>query len=106
MRNAPWGSSFGGGMARTLSERPSAGLPRAGATRSRLAPRGAPPYLEALPLPARPARPEGLMDQRVTFPLGEAASPRPAEHPPVRSGRIGVLLMNLGTPEGTDYRSM
>src|SRR3954447_5626011 len=31
---------------------------------------------------------------------------RPAEHPPVRSGRIGVLLMNLGTPEATDYRSM
>src|SRR5918911_4656534 len=31
---------------------------------------------------------------------------RPTEHPPVRSGRIGVLLMNLGTPEATDYRSM
>lgn len=30
----------------------------------------------------------------------------PAGHPPVRSGRIGVLLMNLGTPEATDYRSM
>jgi ferrochelatase len=35
-----------------------------------------------------------------------AASPRPAGHPPVKSGRIGVLLMNLGTPEATDYRSM
>ncbi|MDB5589899.1 ferrochelatase [Enterovirga sp.] len=34
------------------------------------------------------------------------AGPRPAGHPPVRSGRIGVLLMNLGTPEGTDYWSM
>jgi ferrochelatase len=31
---------------------------------------------------------------------------RPADHPPVRSGRIGVLLMNLGTPEATDYWSM
>ena len=32
--------------------------------------------------------------------------PRSAEHPPVRSGRIGVLLLNLGTPEATDYWSM
>jgi ferrochelatase len=31
---------------------------------------------------------------------------RPADHPRARSGRIGVLLMNLGTPEGTDYWSM
>jgi protoporphyrin/coproporphyrin ferrochelatase len=30
----------------------------------------------------------------------------PASHPPVRSGRIGVLLLNLGTPDATDYRSM
>jgi ferrochelatase len=34
------------------------------------------------------------------------AGAKPADHPPVRSGRIGVLLMNLGTPEATDYRSM
>ncbi len=34
------------------------------------------------------------------------ADARPADHPPVRSGRIGVLLMNLGTPEATDYFSM
>src|SRR4051812_13712701 len=31
---------------------------------------------------------------------------RPADHPPVRSDRIGVLLMNLGTPEATDYWAM
>ena len=31
---------------------------------------------------------------------------RPPDHPAVRSGRIGVLLMNLGTPEATDYWSM
>ncbi|GAC1330845.1 MAG: ferrochelatase [Beijerinckiaceae bacterium] len=31
---------------------------------------------------------------------------RPADHPPVISGRIGVLLVNLGTPEATDYWSM
>jgi len=30
----------------------------------------------------------------------------PAEHPPVAAGRIGVLLVNLGTPDATDYRSM
>ena len=29
-----------------------------------------------------------------------------AEHPPVADGRIGVLLVNLGTPEATDYWSM
>ena len=27
-------------------------------------------------------------------------------HPSVRHGRIGVLLLNLGTPDGTDYWSM
>jgi ferrochelatase len=31
---------------------------------------------------------------------------RPVDHPPQRAGRIGVLLMNLGTPEATDYWSM
>ena len=30
----------------------------------------------------------------------------PVDHPPVRAGRIGVLLMNLGTPEGTSYWPM
>ncbi len=34
------------------------------------------------------------------------SSHRPAGHPAVRSGRIGVLLVNLGTPEATDYWSM
>jgi protoporphyrin/coproporphyrin ferrochelatase len=31
---------------------------------------------------------------------------RPAAHPPAPSGRVGVLIVNLGTPEGTDYRSI
>lgn len=31
---------------------------------------------------------------------------RPEGHPPVVSGRVGILLTNLGTPEGTDYWSM
>ncbi len=30
----------------------------------------------------------------------------PPEHPPVAAGKIGVLLVNLGTPEGTDYWSV
>ena len=30
----------------------------------------------------------------------------PTGHPPVRLGRLGVLLLNLGTPDGTDYWSM
>ncbi|OLP61159.1 ferrochelatase [Xaviernesmea oryzae] len=31
---------------------------------------------------------------------------KPASHPPVKHGRVGVLLVNLGTPEGTDYAPM
>ena len=30
----------------------------------------------------------------------------PADHPPVRKPRIGVLLANLGTPDAYDYWSM
>lgn len=30
----------------------------------------------------------------------------PADHPPVRAARIGVLLANLGTPDNHDYWSM
>lgn len=32
--------------------------------------------------------------------------PLPAAHPPIAMRRIGVLLMNLGTPEATDYWAM
>ena len=31
---------------------------------------------------------------------------RPENHPPVKSGRIGVLIANLGTPDATDFWSM
>src|SRR5437588_10215384 len=31
---------------------------------------------------------------------------RPTDHPPVAAGRIGVLIVNLGTPDATDYWSM
>jgi ferrochelatase len=30
----------------------------------------------------------------------------PASHPSVKSGKVGILLVNLGTPDGTDYTSM
>ncbi|MFI5011718.1 MAG: ferrochelatase [Hyphomicrobiales bacterium] len=38
-------------------------------------------------------------------PIAGTAS-RPPDHASVKSGRIGVLLLNLGTPEATDYWSM
>jgi ferrochelatase len=40
-----------------------------------------------------------------SFP-GPSASHRPADHPPVANGAIGVLLVNLGTPEATDAKSV
>ena len=40
-----------------------------------------------------------LGDARATVSLPEG-------HPPVKTGRIGILLTNLGTPDGTDYWSM
>ena len=36
----------------------------------------------------------------------KAVGPLPPEHPPVRLHKVGVLLINLGTPDGTDYKSM
>ncbi|MDJ1462906.1 ferrochelatase [Nitratireductor sp. GZWM139] len=36
----------------------------------------------------------------------KAVGPLPADHPPVRIGKVGVLLVNLGTPDGTDYAPM
>src|ERR1041385_2033464 len=38
--------------------------------------------------------------------MNTAPAKRPADHPPVASGRIGVALGNLGTPDATDYFSM
>ncbi|HEU4987683.1 MAG TPA: ferrochelatase, partial [Rhizobiaceae bacterium] len=36
----------------------------------------------------------------------KAVGPLPAGHPQVKVGKVGVLLVNLGTPEGTDYAPM
>jgi ferrochelatase len=40
------------------------------------------------------------------FPQAEAQSAMPRQHPPVRHGRVGVLLLNLGTPDATGYWPM
>ena len=36
----------------------------------------------------------------------EVRAARPPNHPPAPSGKVGVLIVNLGTPEGTDYWSI
>ncbi|RIY00904.1 ferrochelatase [Aureimonas flava] len=35
-----------------------------------------------------------------------AIGPLPSGHPPVKPKRVGVLLVNLGTPDGTDFKPM
>ncbi len=52
--------------------------------------------------PADP-QPEDIMNQPST--LGRTAA-MPADHPPVAKPRVGILLANLGTPDGYDYWSM
>jgi protoporphyrin/coproporphyrin ferrochelatase len=50
------------------------------------------------------------MNKAMPMDVAIAAYPRevklPADHVPVKAGRVGVLLMNLGTPEGTSYAPM
>lgn len=47
------------------------------------------------------------MNPLPTIPLADARAVQlPAGHPPVKTGKIGVLLLNLGTPDATDYWSM
>lgn len=36
----------------------------------------------------------------------QTAAAKPTDHPTVKHGKVGVLLVNLGTPDGTDYSSM
>jgi ferrochelatase len=52
-----------------------------------------------VPSDGAPPRPSGI---------GSMPSPRrlPDDHPPIAPARVGVLLLNLGTPDGTDYWSM
>src|SRR5882757_11289329 len=37
---------------------------------------------------------------------GSALAHRPGNHPPVASGAVGVLIVNLGTPDATDAKSV
>nr|WP_202913045.1 ferrochelatase [Acuticoccus sediminis] len=46
------------------------------------------------------------MPKTAATPHAGLPSRLPEGHPAVRSGRIGVLLVNLGTPEGTSYWPM
>lgn len=39
-------------------------------------------------------------------PTSKATGPLPANHPAIAPDRVGVLLVNLGTPDGTDQKSM
>ncbi|ANT53426.1 ferrochelatase [Mesorhizobium amorphae] len=36
----------------------------------------------------------------------KALGPPPADHAPLKAGKIGVMLINLGTPDGTDFKPM
>ena len=45
---------------------------------------------------------DGALSPAATKPLG----PLPPEHPAVKIGKVGVLLVNLGTPDGTSYWPM
>ena len=42
----------------------------------------------------------------LTFADAKKTGPLPDNHPKIVSGKIGVMLVNLGTPDGTDYASM
>jgi ferrochelatase len=53
----------------------------------------------------RPAAAAYLPAMPLDVPAGKIQTREP-DHPVVTSGRIGVLLLNLGTPEATDYWSM
>ena len=45
-------------------------------------------------------------DPDLIRPGQERLAHAPADHPPVRRAKIGVLLANLGTPDNYDYWSM
>lgn len=46
------------------------------------------------------------MTSRQNENAGQAANPRPADHPTLPQPKIGILIANLGTPDATDYWSM
>jgi ferrochelatase len=50
--------------------------------------------------------PPMTVDIRPSDAAFRAVGPLPESHPPVRQRKLGVLLLNLGTPDATDYWSM
>jgi protoporphyrin/coproporphyrin ferrochelatase len=57
-------------------------------------------------LDAKPGQTEAVISGGV-IPAGAGRlAHAPADHPPVRAAKIGVLLANLGTPDNYDYWSM
>ena len=55
---------------------------------------------------AETAAPVSTADPLAGPEAGARTPHMPADHPAVKPARVGVLLANLGTPDGTDYRSM
>jgi len=49
---------------------------------------------------------DATQDKGMTLPGAGRLAHAPANHPPVREAKIGVLLANLGTPDHYDYWSM
>ena len=46
------------------------------------------------------------MNAHATTLASTAIGPLPVGHPPVKAKKVGVLLVNLGTPDGTDFKPM
>ncbi len=46
------------------------------------------------------------MTNAVSIDAAQCPAHAPADHPKMMSPKVGVLLANLGTPDGTDYWSM
>ena len=54
-----------------------------------------------------PPRPKtSFMNQLTAIDPSKSQRHWPADHPPIAHGKIGVLLLNLGTPDGTSYWPM
>ncbi len=47
-----------------------------------------------------------ILETKIDREQALATGPLPSAHPEVKPRRIGVLLVNLGTPDGTDYAPM
>src|SRR5258708_8200121 len=48
----------------------------------------------------------GLLSAETVGAIRDMTTILPEQHPPVNFGKIGVLLVNLGTPESTSYWDM